>query len=65
MRSGAAEEAYVPTADDVGAVLSASWRAADGMRLRAETSHVQAARMVLLNTCRVTPLQRAHPYGRE
>jgi len=65
VRSGAAEEAYVPTADDVGAMLSASWRAADGMRLRAETSHVQAARMVLLNSCRVTPLQRAHPYGRE
>jgi len=64
VRSGAAEEAYVPTADDVGAMLSASWRAADGLRLCAETSHVQVARRVLFNTCRVAPLQRAHPYRR-
>ena len=31
----------MPNADDVGAMLSAVWLAADGLRLSAETSHVQ------------------------
>ena len=41
LRTCSAEESYVPNADDVGAMLSAVWLAADGLRLSAETSHVQ------------------------